>query len=200
MSAHLSLTDKQAFTLWMESYPYETESWEVKALSFLPDYVQVATKVIAKVLWAMVYVLKGGSLPYPDSFAQELQRTDPVLHQPPDSAIPIKITFDKDLHSRARKSWEEILSWVQYWWEAGYTFRNPQLFYGGNLRTDSPLVLFVLHHINQVLLERKPSWLEAVLANTRWDHAHTTLQEMNPQEVHRRLEKELPMGEVNNIT
>ena len=58
--AHLSLSDKPAFTIWVELYPYETESWEVKALSFLPDYMHVATKVIAKVLWAMVYVLKGG--------------------------------------------------------------------------------------------------------------------------------------------
>ena len=182
--AHLSLTDKQAFTLWVESYPYETESWEVKALSFLPDYVHVATKVITKVLWAMVYVLKGGLLPCPDSLAQELQQMDPVLCQPPDSAHPIKITFNEDLHSRARESWEEILSWVQYWWEAGYTFRNPQLFYGRNLRTDSALVLFVLYHINRVLPEGKPIRLEALLANTGWDHAHMMLQETNPQEVH----------------
>ena len=148
----------------------------------------------------MVYVLKGGLLPYPNSLVQELQQTDPVLRQPPDSAHPIKITFDKDLHSQTRESWEEILSWVQYWWEAGYTFRNPQLFYGRNLRTDSPLVLFVLHHVNRVLPEGKPIWLEAVLANTWWDHAPTTLQETNPQEVHCQLEKEFPMEEVNNLT
>ena len=176
--------------LWAESYLYETESREVKVLSFLPDYMHVATKVIAKVLSAMVYVLKGGSLPCPDGLAQELQRTDPVLRQSPDSAHPIKITFDEDLHSRALESWEEILSWIQYWWKAGYMFRNPQLFYGGNLRTDSLLVLFVLYHINQVLPEGKPIQLEAILANTGWDHAHTMLQETNPQEVHRQLEKE----------
>ena len=136
----------------------------------------------------------------PDGLAQELQQTDPVLCQPPDSAHPIKITFDKDLRSRARESWEEILSWVQYWWEAGYTFWKPQLFYSRNLRTDSPLVLFVLHHINRVLPEGKLIQLKAILANTRWDHACTMLQETNPQEVHCRLEKEHPMEEVNNIT
>ena len=97
--AHLSLTDKPAFMLLAESYPYETESQEVKALSFLLDYVHIATKVITKVLWAMVYVLKGGSLPCPDGLVQELQRTDPVLCQPPDSAHPIKITFNEDLRS-----------------------------------------------------------------------------------------------------
>ena len=169
-------------------------------MSFLPDYMHVATKVIAKVLWAMVCVLKGGSLLCPDGLVQELQWMDPVFHQPPDSAHLVKITFDEDLRSRAQESWEEILSWVQYWWEAGYTFWNPQLFYGRNLRTDSPLVLFVLHHINQVLPEGKPIPLEAVLANTRWDHSHTTLQETNPQEVHCQLEKEFPMEEVNNLT
>ena len=79
-------------------------------------------------------------------------------------------------------------------------FRNPQLFYGGNLRTNLPLVLFVLYHINWVLPEGKPIQLEAILANTGWDHAHTTLQETNPQEVHRQLEKEFPMEEVNNLT
>ena len=186
--------------LWVKSYPYETESQEVRALSFLPDYVHIATKVITKVLWAMVYVLKGGSLPCPDGWAQELQWTDPVLRQTPDSVHPIKITFDEDLHSRAWESWEEILSWIQYWWEASYTAHNPQLFYGRNLRTDSPKVLFVLHHIKQVLLEGKPIQLEVVLANTGWDHTHTMLQETNPQEVHCQLEKELPMEEVNNIT
>ena len=77
--AHLSLTDKLAFTLWAESYPYETQSWEVRALSFLPDYVHVATKVIAKVLWAMVYVLKGGLLLCPNGLAQELQQDRPCV-------------------------------------------------------------------------------------------------------------------------
>ena len=92
------------FTVWVESYPYETESQEVKALSFLPDCVHVATKVITKVLWAIVYVLKGGSLPCPDSLAQELQQMDPVFCQLPDSVHPVKITFDKDLHSQAWES------------------------------------------------------------------------------------------------
>ena len=125
---------------------------------------------------------------------------DLVFHQPPDSTHPVKITLDKDLHSRARESWEETLSWVQYWWEAGYMFWNPQLFWSGKLRTDLPLVLFVLYHINWVLPEGKPIWLEAVLANTGWDHARTTLQETNPQEVHHWLEKEFPKEEVNNLT
>ena len=107
---HLSPTDKPAFIFWAELYPYDPESREVKALSFLPDYVHVATKIIAKVLWSMLYVLKGGSLPCPDGLAQELQLTDPVLCQPLDSVHPIKITFDKDLYSRAQESWEEILS------------------------------------------------------------------------------------------
>ena len=48
--------------------------------------------------------------------------------------------------------------------------------------------------------EGKPIQLEAILANIGWDHAHTTLQETNPQEVHHRLEKEFPMKEVNNLT
>ena len=62
------------------------------------------------------------------------------------------------------------------------------------------MVLFVLHHINQVLPESKPIWLKAVLANTRWDHALTTLQETDLAEVHCWLEKELPMEEVNTPT
>ena len=169
--AHLSLTDKPTFMLWAESYLYNPENWEVKALSFLPDYVHVAMKIIARVLWSMVYVLKGGSLPCPDGLLQVLQLVDPVLHQPPDSVYPIKITLDEDLCSWAWESWEETLSWIQYYWEAGYTACNPQLFYCGNLRTDSPMVLFVLHHINQVLLQSKPIWLKAVLANIGWDHA-----------------------------
>ena len=129
-----------------------------------------------------------------------MQDPAPVLRQPSDSVHPVKITFDEDLRSWARESWEETLSWIQYWWEAGYTAHNPLLFCGGNLRTDSPMMLFVLHHINQVLLESKPIWLEAVLANTRWDHAWMTLQETDPAEDHCRLEKEFLMEEVNTLS
>ena len=62
------------------------------------------------------------------------------------------------------------------------------------------MVLFVLHHINQVLPENKPILLEAVLTNTRWDHVQTMLQETDSVEVHCQLERELPMEEVNNPT
>ena len=62
---------------------------------------------------------------------------------------------------------------------------------------DSPMVLFVLYHINKVLLKDKPIWIEAVMANTRWDYIWTALQEVDPVEVHCQLEKELPMEEVN---
>ena len=195
--AHLSLTDRPAFILWAVSYPYIPNTQEVKALSFLPDYAHIALKAITKVLWSMVYVLKGGSLLCPDVLAPVLQLVDPVLHQPPDSVYPIKITSDEDLCSQAWESWEEILSWIQYWWKEDYMARNPPLFYGGNLRTDMPMVLFVLHHINQVLLESKPIWLEAILANTRWDPALATLQETDLAEVHHWLEKELPLEEIN---
>ena len=89
-----------------------------------------------------------------------MQDPAPVLCQPSDSVHPVKITFDEDLRSWARESWEETLSWIQYWWEAGYTAHNPPLFCGGDLRKDSLMVLFILHHINQVLLESKPIQLE----------------------------------------
>ena len=112
----------------------------------------------------MVYVIKGGSLPCPDGLVHGLHLVDPLLHQPPESVYPIQINFDKDLRNRARERWEETLSWVQYWWEAGYTSQSPMLFYGRNLRMDSPMVLFVLYHINKVLPEGKPIRLEAVLA------------------------------------
>ena len=151
--AHLSLTDKTAFILWAESYPYNEESLEIKALSFLPDYIHVATKTIAWVLWSMVYILKGGSLPCPDGLACGLHMVDPILQQPPESIFPVQINFDEDLRNRARERWEETLSWIQYWWEAGYMSRNPMLFYSRNLRMNSPMVLFILYHINKVLPE-----------------------------------------------
>ena len=198
--ARLSLTDKTAFVLWAELYPYNIKSPEVKALSFLPDFAHMVTRIITRVLWSMVYIIKGGSLPCPDSLVQGLHLVDRVLHQPPESVYPIQINFDKDLWNRARERWEETLSWVQYWWEVGYMAHNLTLFYGGNLRTNSPMVLLVLHHINKVLPERKPIWLEAILANTGWDHARMVLQETNLAEVHHWLEKELLMEEVNNPT
>ena len=75
--------------------------------------------------------------------------------------------------------------------------QNLTVFYGRNLWMDSPLLLFVLYHINKVLPEGKPIWIEAVLANTGWDHAWTALQETDPAEVHHMLEKEHAMEEVN---
>ena len=123
----------------------------------------------------MVYVMKGASLPCPNSLVHGLHVVDPILQQPPESIFPIQINFDKDLWNQARERWEETLSWIQYWWEAGYTSMNPTLFYGGNLRTDSPMVLFILYHTNKVLPEDKPIWLEAVLANTGWDYVQMAL-------------------------
>ena len=145
----------------------------------------------------MVYVIKGGSLPCQDGLAHGLHMVDPILQQPPESIFPVQINFDEDLRNRARERWEETLSWVQYWWEAGYTLRNPALFYDGNLRMDSPMVLFILYHINKVLPEDKPIRLEAVLANTRSDYVWTALQEADLAEVHHWLEKELSIEEVN---
>ena len=62
---------------------------------------------------------------------------------------------------------------------------------------DSPMVLFILYHINKVLPKGKPIQIEAVLANTGWDHTQMALQEVDLAEVHRRLQKELLMEEVN---
>ena len=78
--------------------------------------------------------------------------------------------------------------------------RKPTLFYGGNLRMDLPMVLFILYHINKVLPEDKPIQLEAILTNTRWDYVWMVLQEVDPAEVHHQLKKELPMEEVNKPT
>ena len=125
----------------------------------------------------MVYIIKGGSLPCPDGLVQGLQMVDPVLHQLTESVYSIQINFNEDLWYRAQERWEETLSWVQYWWEVGYTAHNPMLFYGRNLRTDSPMVFFILHHINKLI------WLDAILANTGWDHTRTVLQETNLAEV-----------------
>ena len=59
------------------------------------------------------------------------------------------------------------------------------------------MVLFVLYHINKVLPKEKPIRIEAIMANTGWDYIWMTLQEADPEGVHRWLEKELPMEEVN---
>ena len=72
--------DKTVFLLWAESYPYNAESPEVKALSFLLDYIHVAMRIIAWVLWSMVYMIKGGSLPCPDGLVHGLHMVYPMLH------------------------------------------------------------------------------------------------------------------------
>ena len=71
-----------------------------------------------------------------------------------------------------------------------YIACNPTIFYGDNLQTNSPLVLFVVYYVNHVLPSDNQIHLDTIMANTGWNHAWEVMKEAYPGEVHHHLVKE----------
>ena len=47
-------TKAHAFILWVENYKLNPECYEVQALQFIPNHVEVTGKIVARVMWALV--------------------------------------------------------------------------------------------------------------------------------------------------
>ena len=57
---HLAVGMKaHAFILWVENYKLNLECYEVQALQFIPNHVEVTGKIVAWVMWALVYGMMG---------------------------------------------------------------------------------------------------------------------------------------------
>ena len=64
---HLAVgTKAHAFILWAENYKLNPECYEVQALQFIPNHIEVTGKIVARVMWALVYGMMGEHHPVPD--------------------------------------------------------------------------------------------------------------------------------------
>ena len=129
---HLAVgTKARAFILWAENYKLNPECYEVQALQFIPNHVEVTGKIVAWVMWALVYGMMGERHPVPDRIVG-LEGTGPHEQSPTGAAFPMRPEEQDNLRIRARDGWEWIASWAQYWFDAQQKARRPRLFYGGD--------------------------------------------------------------------
>ena len=172
---HLAVgTKAHAFILWAENYKLNPECYEVQALQFIPNHVEVAGKIVARVMWALVNGMMGERHPVPHRIVG-LEGTGPHKQSPTGAAFPMRPEEQDDLRIRARDGWEWMASWAQYWFDAQQKARRPRLFYGGDARVVSPLIYFICHHVNKVL--ELPVRLRHVLENSGWQRERDYLEE-----------------------
>ena len=172
---HLAVgTKAHAFILWAENYKLNPECYEVQALQFIPNHVEVTEKIVAWVMWALVYGMMGEHHPVPDRIVG-LEGTGPHEQSPTGAAFPMRLEEQDDLRIPARDGWEWIASWAQYWFDAQQKARRPRLFYGGDARVMSPLIYFICHHVNKVL--ELPVHLRHMLENSGWHQERDHLEE-----------------------
>ena len=172
---HLAVgTKAHAFILWAENYKLNPECYEVQALQFIPNHVEVTGKIVAQVMWALVNGMMGERHPVPDRIVG-LEGTGPHEQSPTGATFPTRPEEQDDLRIHARDGWEWMASWAQYWFDAQQKARCPRLFYGGDTRVVSPLVYFICHHVNKVL--ELPVRLRHVLENSGWQREWDYLEE-----------------------
>ena len=84
---HLAVgTKAHAFILWVENYKLNLECYEVQALQFIPNHVEVTGKIVAWVMWALVNGMMGERHLVPDQIVG-LEGTGPH-EQSPGGHIP----------------------------------------------------------------------------------------------------------------
>ena len=138
---HLAVRTKaHAFILWAENYKLNPECYEVQALQFIPNHVEVTGKIVARVMWALVNGTMGECHPVPDRIVG-LEGTGPHEQSLAGAAFPTRPEEQDYLRIRARDGWEWMASWAQYWFDAQQKARCPHLFYGGDARVVSPLYI-----------------------------------------------------------
>ena len=172
---HLAIgTKAHAFILWAENHKLNPECYEVRALQFIPNHVEVTGKIMARVMWALVYGMMGERHPVPNRIVG-LEGIGPHQQSPAGATFPTRPEEQHDLRIRARDGWEWIASWAQYWFDAQQKARRPRLFYGGDARVVSPLVYFICHHVNKVL--ELLVHLRHLLENSGWQRERDHLEE-----------------------
>ena len=173
---HLAEKQMHSFVNWAERYKLDERCEEVKALRYIVDHEMVVRKIIALIHWSLVYGCLNLHHPIPDRVAG-LESVDRTSQRPSDAMFPLRFDQMHDLRPRARAEWENIASWVQYWFDALQLELRPGMLFGGKARLISPLVYFIHHHMNRVL--ELPIRMKEVLANTGWSHIRDHLEKFN---------------------
>ena len=162
---HYAEDKMHSFVMWAERHTLDERCEEVRALRYLVDHEVVVRKIITLIHWSLVY----GSLKLRNPVPQQVVRLESMnrnMQAPPNAMFPIRYAQQHDLWSQAQTEWENIASWVQYWFDALQMEVWPNMFFGGDARLISLLVYFIIHHVNRVL--ELPMRLKEVLANTGW--------------------------------
>ena len=94
---HLAVRTKaHAFILWAENYKLNPECYEVQALQFIPNHVEVTGKIVAWVMWALVNGTMGEHHPVPDRIVG-LEGTGPHEQSPAGATFPTRPEEQDDL-------------------------------------------------------------------------------------------------------
>ena len=94
---HLAVgTKAHAFILWASNYKLNPECYEVQALQFIPNHVEVTGKIVALVMWALVYGMMGERHLVPDRIVG-LEGTGPHEQSPAGAAFPTRLEEQDDL-------------------------------------------------------------------------------------------------------
>ena len=94
---HLAVGTKAlAFILWAENYKLNPECYEVQALQFIPNHVEVTGKIMAWVMWALVYGMMGERHLVPDQIVG-LEGTGPHKQSPAGATFPTRPEKQDDL-------------------------------------------------------------------------------------------------------
>ena len=184
---HLVEKKMYSFIAWAETCDLDPRCDKVQALRYLVDFKEVTGKVIARLHWSLVYGIMGFRHPVPDQIVG-LEFMDKDWQTPPNALFPVRYARIFDIRVQARAEWENIASWVQYWFDALQLECRPSLFFGGDARLISPLVYFIFHHVNRVL--EMPIRIKEVLANTRWAEIREQLENSDEGKLQEKLYQE----------
>ena len=184
---HLVEKKMYHFIAWAETCKLDPRCDETQALRYLVDFEEVTGKVIARLHWSLVYGIMGFRHPVPDPILG-LEFVDKDWRSPPDAVFPVRYARILDVRLQARAEWELIASWVQYCFDALQLECWPGLFFSGNARLVSPLVYFILHHVNRVL--EMPVRLREILANTGWADMRELLENTDEGKLQEKLYQE----------
>ena len=181
---HIVLEELSKFVYWAAAGKYDENCLEIASLRYLVHGYEAACECIGWTLLAIINVRAGSGALCPEKVSYvstDLVVTDVHQEVPPNATFPREPVISEDYRLKIREKWEHILSRAQYWWEAYLWTQCPGRYFGGDHRLESPLVLFMMSHLNQIL----PAiiWLDVVMANTGWLPYRQWLQEHKRDEL-----------------
>ena len=137
---------------------------KIQSMAVLHNSTTMARQVIASTITTLVAatrLIRFMSLVIP----MELMNTP---NNPTNTELPGPPTHSKDYQSDVRIhcvcEWAYLLKLLQYWHDANSLYE-----YGGPVQTEGKLMLFVFHHVNEMLNpENIYIWLHEIMDGTPW--------------------------------